>query len=218
MAARSSIQKKRPVQFRASRFTTLKISRCDLPTATSFPAIQPHINKPLSPKDFTICEVDMRTGCYLNGTWHSMLPRWSGAFIGAMLAGRTSVPYAAIHNGKPYAVAIWSQPAIRQQCNGTTIELRRLACGPECPKNTASRMLSVMLKLVKYKWPFLVRAISYRAIDAHKGTIYKASGWRPVGTICNARPQRMRGSKQRATAPLQTDSRKQRWEIDLTSV
>ena len=57
--------------------------------------------------------------------------------------------------------------------------------------------------------------ISYVAVDVHKGTIYKAAGWKPVGKIVDARPQRKTGDKQRATGPLQTRSRKQRWEIKL---
>lgn len=59
------------------------------------------------------------------------------------------------------------------------------------------------------------RVVSYLAVDVHSGTIYKAAGWNPVGKIVDARPRRERGSKQRATGPLQTRSRKQRWEIEL---
>jgi hypothetical protein len=143
-----------------------------------------------------------------------MLPRTD---LGNLLCGTTSVAYAAEFAGNYYAVAIWSQPIIRALCDGKTIELRRLAITASAPKNTASRMLRVMRKLVKKKWPHLERAISYLAVDVHRGTIYRAAGWRPAGMIVTARPQRFSNvnKKTRATGPLQTTSRKQRWEIPL---
>jgi hypothetical protein len=157
-------------------------------------------------------EIPMRVACDLNRRWHSMLPRTD---LGNMLCGNMSVAYAAEFRGRYFAVAMWSQPIIRSLCDGKTIELRRLAICHECPKNTASRMLSICRKMVRRKFPHMRKAVSYLAIDVHEGTIYKASGWRPVGKITAARPQRLPGSPQRATGPLQTDSRKQRWEIDL---
>ena len=160
-----------------------------------------------------IVEIDMRTACDLNKRWHSMLPRTD---LGNMLCGNMSAAYAAEFEGRYFAVAIYSQPIIRAiaKC-GTTIELRRLAICGDAPSNTASRILAVCRRLVKRKYPFLTKAVSYLAVDVHKGTIYKAAGWRPVGAISDARPQRKRGDKGRATGPLQTTSRKQRWEIDL---
>lgn len=167
-----------------------------------------------SPDDFRITEISMRRAQELNQQWHSMLPRTD---LGNLLCGTTSVAYAAEHDGKFYAVAIWSQPIIAALCDGHTIELRRLAISDDAPKNTASRMLAVMRRLVKRKWPHINRAVSYLAIDVHSGTIYKAAGWRPVGEIVAARPQRFSNinPKTRATGPLQTTSRKQRWEIGV---
>ena len=167
---------------------------------------------PTSPLLFRFVEVDMRTACELNRRWHSMLPRTD---LGNMLCGNMSAAYAALFGGKFYAVAIYSQPIIRSMCDGKTIELRRLAICGECPKNTASRMMAITKKLVKKRYPFLEKVISYLAVDVHVGTIYKASGWHPVGDVVDARPQRLPGSKQRATGPLQTMSRKQRWEIRI---
>lgn len=157
-------------------------------------------------------EIDMRDACALNRRWHSMLPRTD---LGNMLCGNISVAYAAEFSGMYFAVAIWSQPIIRSIMDGKTIELRRLAISSDAPKNTASRMLAVMRKLVKKKFDFLERAVSYLAVDVHSGTIYKAAGWEPVGKITEARPQRFTGSRQRSTGPLQTKSRKQRWEISM---
>ena len=169
---------------------------------------------PTSALQLRFAEIGMRLAQELNRKWHSMLPRTD---LGNLLCGNTSVAYAAEFAGDYYAVAIWSQPIIRAMCDGTTIELRRLAICKAAPKNTASRMLAVMCRLVKRKWPHLTRAISYLAVDVHKGTIYRASGWRPVGKIVAARPQRFSNVNRntRATGPLQTPSRKQRWELNL---
>jgi hypothetical protein len=168
---------------------------------------------PTSTLQFRIEEIDMRTACDLNKRWHSMLPRTD---LGNMLCGNTSVAYAAAFEDRYFAVAIYSQPIIRAIAkDGKTIELRRLAICGEAPKNTASRMLSICRKLVKRKYPQMEKCVSYLAVDVHAGTIYRASGWKPVGVISEARPQRKRGDHGRATGPLQTISRKQRWEILL---
>jgi hypothetical protein len=142
-----------------------------------------------------------------------MLPRTD---LGNLLCGNVSVAYGAMFNGRWYAVAIWSQPIIRAMAkDGTTIELRRLAISDDAPKNTASRMLAVMARLVKGKYPQMERAISYQAVEVHQGTIYKAAGWTPNESISAARPQRMKGDHGRATGPLQTHSPKRRWEKAL---
>lgn len=167
---------------------------------------------PTTPLQFSIVEISMRVAADLNRRWHSLLPRTD---LGNLLCGNTSVAYAAEFDGRYYAVGIWSQPIVRQMCDGRTIELRRMAICCDAPKNTATRMLSIMRKMVKQKYPTMNKAISYQAVDVHHGTIYKAGGWSLVGAVCNARPQRLPGSNQRATGPLQTTSRKQRWEIDL---
>jgi hypothetical protein len=155
----------------------------------------------------------MRAACGLNRRWHSLLPR---SDLGNMLCGSRSVAYAAEFDGRYWAVAMFSQPIIRSiAADGKAVELRRLAVCDAAPKNTASRMLAVCLRLVKRKYPALERAVSYLAVDVHRGTIYRASGWHPAGEVAAARAQRPKGSRQRATGPLQTHSRKQRWEIEL---
>jgi hypothetical protein len=180
----------------------------------TYPAYQPEEGGavPTSTLQFMIVEVSVRSARDLNARWHSLLPRTD---LGNLLCGRTSAAYAAVYEGRAFAVGIWSQPIVRQLCDGETVELRRMAICDQAPKNTASRMLSIMRKMIRQKYPQLRKAISYQAVDVHVGTIYRAAGWRPVGTVCQARPQRLPGSKQRATGPLQTTSRKQRWEIAL---
>lgn len=171
--------------------------------------------RPLSARDLYVVEIGMELALEFNARWHSMLPRNNKRLLGAMLCGNMSVAYAAEYRGMFYAVAIWSQPIIASLCDGHTIELRRMAVCGEAPKYTASRMLSVMRRLVPRKYPSLFKAISYLAVDVHVGTMYRADGWTPVGEIVDARPQRFSGSNQRATGPLQTKSRKQRWEVSL---
>ena len=169
---------------------------------------------PTSALLLTVEEINMRLAQELNAKWHSMLPRTD---LGNLLCGTTSVAYGALHDNAWWGVGIWSQPIIRSMCDGQTIELRRLAIPDNAPKYTASRMLGVMRKMVKRKWPHLTKAISYLAVDVHSGTIYKAANWHPVGDIVAARPQRFSNVNKntRATGPLQTTSRKQRWEIEL---
>lgn len=169
---------------------------------------------PTSPLDLRIEEIPIRLAQELNAKWHSMLPRTD---LGNLLCGNTSVAFGALHGGQWWAVGIWSQPIIRSMCDGATIELRRLAIRDDAPKATASRMLRIMRLLVVRKWPHIGKLISYLAVDVHAGTIYRASGWKPVGQIVDARPQRFSGinSKTRATGPLQTKSRKQRWEYTV---
>jgi hypothetical protein len=169
---------------------------------------------PTSALQFRFVKVGMRLAAELNHRWHSMLPRTD---LGNLLCGNMSVAYAAEFQGGYFAIAIWTQPIIRANCDGMTIELRRLAINRLAPKNTASRMLAIMRRLLRKEFPFLRKAISYLAVDVHTGTIYRASGWSPVGKICDARPQRFSNVNKntRATGPLQTKSRKQRWEITI---
>ena len=167
---------------------------------------------PTSALQLRVVEETMRIAADLNRKWHSMLPRTD---LGNLLCGNMSVAYVAQCEGRYYAVAIWSQPIIASLCDGHTIELRRLAICADAPKNTASRMLAICRRLLRRKFPHIHKAVSYLAVDVHKGTIYRAAGWAAVGDIVAARPQRFKGSNQRATGPLQTTSRKQRWEIGI---
>ncbi len=166
---------------------------------------------PTTALELQLVEISARRACELNRRWHSLLPRTD---LGNILCGNMTVCYAAYYEGFYYATAIWSQPIIRSLCDGHTLELRRMAICDVAPKNTASRMLGVMRKLVAKRMPEIHKLVSYLAVDVHAGTMYRAAGWQPVGDIVDARPQRLSGinPKTRATGPLQTESRKQRWE------
>lgn len=143
----------------------------------------------------------------LNRLWHSRLPRFGTGFIDR----QPYLCYAAEFDGLYYATAISSNPVARALPQQTWLELRRLAIAPDAPKNTASRMLGVMVRLIRRERPEVVRLISYQDTEAHTGCIYRAAGWTPT-TLSAAddwtRPKRPRPAAQ-STAP------KQRWEKTL---
>ena len=165
---------------------------------------------PTSPLQLQIGPIGMRQAQALNRLWHSVLPE---THLGNLVGAKRSVAFVAEHSSVAYAVAIWTDPiaANRMKDSAHVIELRRFAIGPDAPRNTASRMLSVMSRLLSKRWPELTRLISYQAVESHQGTIYKAAGWRPVAT---SRQQRWHPREHRADAQIVSD--KIRWEKALT--
>jgi len=149
----------------------------------------------------------------LNAKWHSVLPK---THFANLKAGFHSICYAAEFNGITYAVSIWSDPVNRSLCDGKTIELRRLAIAPDAPKNTASRMLSIMTRLLAKRFPELARAVSYQAVDVHRGTIYKAAGWTQTVFVKFTPWDRKTAGKRGRRRDPQTKSDKQRWEKELS--
>ena len=139
-----------------------------------------HQNKdnktPQSAKDFIFRKVSPQLACELNSIWHSILPQihWSN-----VVRNTHYVCFVALYDGRFYAVAIWSSPVAQNRfANGKEmLELRRLAISKNCPKNTASRMISQNIKTIKRDMPEIKRLISYQDTEVHLGTIYKASGW-----------------------------------------
>ena len=100
--------------------------------------------------------------------WHSRLPNCQ--------SGPWQFAFAASLNGITYAVALWNNPSGR--ClPGHWLELRRMACAPDAPRNTASRMLGSMVRYFEMECPERERVISYQDTAVHTGTIYRAAGW-----------------------------------------
>lgn len=136
-------------------------------------------SKPTSPLQLTIKEITPQLASVLNESWHSVLPRieWSN-----ITRNTHYVCYSAIYNHLSYAVGIWSSPVAQNRFkNGKSIlELRRLAISPQAPKNTASWMIGIMVRLIRKRFPDIERLISYQDTEVHSGTIYKASGWKPI--------------------------------------
>ena len=126
---------------------------------------------PTSPLQFDIHRIPRDLFETLNREWHSRLPECGNCWNG--------VCYGAEFGGLLYAVAWWSHPVAqnRMRDGDTTLELRRLAIADDAPKNTASRMLSVMRKMIAADFPLITTLISYQDTGVHLGTIYKASGW-----------------------------------------
>jgi hypothetical protein len=148
--------------------------------------------------------IDFSDAKEMNRLWHSRLPRMGTGFIKDM----PFLCYGAEYDGLYHAVAIWSNPVARNLPQTEWLELRRLAIGPEAPRNTASRMLAVMARLIHRIRPEVSRLISYQDLGVHTGVIYKAAGWIP--TTVNKDGTWNRPGRSRPKA--QSESPKQRWE------
>lgn len=165
---------------------------------------------PSSPLQFNIGEINIKLACELNKIWHSRLPRidWTN-----VVRNTHHVCYAAEYKGVYFAVAIWSSPVAQNRLKDgdKILELRRFAISPEAPRNTASRMMKVMIRLIRKKFPGLTKLISYQDTEVHKGTIYKASNWTAVHKskgISWTTNKRKRNKEQTLAAKV-------RWEYDL---
>ena len=86
-----------------------------------------------------------------------------------------------------------------------------MAIADQAPKNTASRMLSVMGKWVHNNFEEITTLISYQDTEAHHGTIYKASNWVPV----NQSGKGVLWDNARKRNPAQSDAPKIRWELKI---
>ena len=100
--------------------------------------------------------------------WHSRLPNCQ--------SGPWQFAFHAQHAGLTYAVALWNTPSGRCLPQHW-LELRRMACAPDAPKNTASRFLAWMVRHFRRHHSVRERCISYQDTAVHTGTIYKAAGW-----------------------------------------
>lgn len=129
---------------------------------------------PNSATQLNIAKISRELFVKLNKEWHSRLPECTNCFEG--------ICFGAEYDGIIYAVAWWSKPIAQNRFkNGKEIyELRRLAIAGDAPRFTASRMLSVMAKVIKKELPYIKKLISYQDTEVHKGTIYKASNWKAV--------------------------------------
>ncbi|GAA5522405.1 hypothetical protein LQ318_11700 [Aliifodinibius salicampi] len=149
----------------------------------------------------------------INKRWHSRLPNsqekpWQFAF-------------KAHFRGVTFAIALWNNPSARTLPNNW-LELRRLACSNDAPKNTPSRFMAHMVNFFRDNCPEKEKCISYQDTSVHEGTIYKAAGWE-VGHITKAR-KRKRDYKKPGTDRLYrkdsngkdvASARKLRWEKEL---
>lgn len=167
---------------------------------------------PTSPLQFKIRIMPKKDAMELNKLWHSRVPvlgNWQQCFA-----------YGAFFDGKCYAVALWSHPVARHFNGRGYLELRRMAICPEAPRFTASRMLSVMRKIIHKDRPSIIKLISYQDCEVHTGTIYKASGWKCAAIrdrgkekAWTNRPGRI--AQTGTNVEGKCNSKKARWEIDF---
>jgi len=162
-------------------------------------------------KEIEIQETRAQIACMLNELWHSKLPKihWSN-----VVRNKHYVCYAIKYKQAIIGVAIWSSPvaANRFKDGDKLLELRRLALSDVCPRNTASFVISSMIKDIKVRFPELIRLVSYQDTEAHLGTIYKASNWTaaPIQTSLLDWT-----TSKRKRSSLQSTADKVRWEYNL---
>jgi hypothetical protein len=148
--------------------------------------------------------------CELNALWHSRFPKidWSN-----VVRNQDYVCYLAEHDGIAYAVAIWSSPiAANRLAEGkTALELRRLAISDYSPKNSASRMIGIMRRIIAKEMPHITILISYQDTEVHSGTIYRASGW--IAAAQNKGASWTNETRQRSKEQSLAD--KVRWEYRI---
>jgi hypothetical protein len=162
---------------------------------------------PTSALQLTIDTISFAEAKTLNRLWHSRLPRMGTGFI----ENQPFLCFGAEYGGLWYAAAIWSNPVARNLPQHEWLELRRLAVAPDAPRNTASRMLAVMTRLIRRLRPGVVRLVSYHDTEVHTGGIYRAAGW--TATSVNRDGNWNRPGRSRPEA--QSVAAKQRWEKAL---
>ena len=155
-------------------------------------------------------ECDKLLAVRLVRRWHSRLPRTQ--------SGPWQYAFSADIEGVIYAVALWHNPSTRS-LPSHWLELRRLACAPDAPKNTCSRFLAWMVRWFADRCPERERCISYQDTAVHSGTIYRAAGWIPA--YISVERQRDRTGYRRGThrryrtnlnGPEADRAKKVRWE------
>jgi hypothetical protein len=133
---------------------------------------------PTSPLQLYFQEVYPQTAAAAYRKWHYLGDKDFistvnyGAYFNGLLQG-------AISYGPPNATDLkgyWDK-----HTQGDWYEIKRLVMSPICPKNSESRFIAITTKMLRKS--FLVRGIVTYADDGqgHVGTVYKASGFNPLG-------------------------------------
>jgi hypothetical protein len=167
----------------------------------------------LQARDLRFYACDTAIAVALVRQWHSRLPHAQ--------SGPWRFAFKAEAGGVIYAVALWHNPSARGLPQ-SWLELRRMACAPDAPKNTASMFLGWMARTLAGHTD---RLISYQDTAVHTGTIYKAAGW-SVGAVSKARIRDRSKNRAGTNRAYRVDanglapaaSEKIRWELDLERV
>lgn len=104
-------------------------------------------------------------------------------YKGGHMGGGITVCLGALFRGEYVAGVVVGKPRhdSKYSADGECVEIRRMACLDELPKNTESWLLSQTLKWLK-KNTMVVRVISYSDKSVgHIGTIYKAANFVLIG-------------------------------------
>jgi len=133
----------------------------------------------MSVKEYTIKNIDRKTAKPFVEEWH-----YSKNINGL----RISYCFGLYDNEKLIGVSIFGSPAMNNQASKWNpnnpeklLELRRLCCIDDTPKNTESYFIGSCLRWLKKNTDIEV-IISYADMTYnHKGTIYKASNFEHVG-------------------------------------
>lgn len=169
----------------------------------------------VSPTQLEIIQIPIELSRKLNEMWHSRLPKITKNTVHM---NTHKICFGAKYDNYYYATAIWTDP-IALAFNGLGyLELRRMAISPEAPKNTASRMLSIMAKGIKMKFPDIWKLISYQDTEVHMGTIYKASGWKYANLSGEPNwfnPTKKYRNRVALPNPIVSNAPKVRWERDI---
>lgn len=125
-------------------------------------------------KEFKIQNIDYKTCLSFCVTWH---------YSRNCPAGK--IYFGLFDKLNLIGVICYGEPAMRNQkkCYNVDIELRRLCCINETPRNTESYFIGNTLKIIKklgYR-----RCLSLADPNfGHKGIVYKASNFQYMGTEC----------------------------------
>ena len=164
-----------------------------------------------SPKEFNLVEISAQGACRVNAEFHSRFPyiHWSN-----VVRGKHYICFGLFYENVAYGSAIWSSPIAgnRLKDGWKLLELRRLALCAECPKNTATWMLSKMEKDIRKRFPDIIRLISYQDTEVHLGTIYKAANWVAVS---QSKANLSWSDSGRERNAEQSKASKVRWERNL---
>lgn len=99
------------------------------------------------------------------------------------------INFGAFLDNKLIGVAQWGRPInkylqitlVKDSEWNSFLELNRLVCIDDTPKNTESRFISICLKLIKKNAPQIKWVISFAdATQCGDGTIYRASGFKLI--------------------------------------
>lgn len=135
-------------------------------------------SSPTSPLQLLFREITPNTAAKAYSAWHYLGGQGfiSTVNFGAYWMGKLE---GAISYGPPNATDLagyWDRHS-----QGDWWEIKRLVMSPLCPKNSESRFIAITTKLLKRV--AVVKGLVTYADDGqgHVGTIYKASGFHPLG-------------------------------------